>query len=92
MARRTRDDDFEDDPEGPGAWDVDDDAGASDDVGTVDCPRCGREISEYAEQCPRCGTYVSEEESPRSGFPKWAVIAAAFVLAAMAVAMFRGIF
>ena len=92
MARQARADDFEDDPEGPDAWDAGDDADASDDAGTMDCAHCGREISAMAEQCPRCGTYVSEEDAPRSTFPKWVVVTAAVLAALMVWGMVRGIF
>lgn len=100
MARTTRTDDFEDDYEGPDGWgagdedydDDDGDAGDVDDSGTVDCPHCGREISEYAERCPRCGTYVSEEDAPTRSMPRWAVITAAVLLAAMVVTMLWGVF
>jgi uncharacterized paraquat-inducible protein A len=83
------DDDDDGDFEAPEAFDRDD---SDEDDDTVKCGRCGREISAMAEQCPRCGTYVSEEDAPTSSFPKWAVITAALVLAAMAAAMLRGIF
>lgn len=75
---RTATDSFDDD---------DDDFGAdSADVGTVDCPKCGREIYEGAERCPKCGAYLSDEdgETERTGlrkFPWWVIVG--FVLLAL---------
>jgi uncharacterized paraquat-inducible protein A len=86
-----RDDDYEDDdPEAPGEWDQD--ADEDDDADTVDCPGCGRAVSELAERCPRCGTYLSEEDAPRRTLPTWVVITAVVLLAAIAMGWLGGVF
>ena len=41
-------------------YDVDDD----DDLSyTVDCPECGADVYEDAEQCPSCGQYIIHSSS-----------------------------
>jgi len=58
----------QDDREDPDDSDVDD----SEREESIECPACGREIYEGAEQCPRCGQYLSEEEeTQRAGKPVW---------------------
>jgi hypothetical protein len=84
------DDDSEDDFESPDAYDADDpdDEDAGD---TVTCPHCRREISDMAEQCPRCGQYLSEEENPSPTFPRWVVVTALLLLAAIAMGWLGGV-
>ena len=84
------DDEDDDDPESPDASDRDDDD--DDDDATVDCPKCGRSISEYAQQCPRCGAYLSDEEATRTKFPTWVVVTAVVLLAAIAFGWLGGVF
>lgn len=36
-----------------------------DDIPTVPCPYCRRDILEDSEQCPKCGMYISKEDAPR---------------------------
>jgi hypothetical protein len=93
MPRHSVADDYEDDEEdreAPEAFDRDDED--DDDAGTVECPRCGREISEYAQRCPRCGAYVSDEEATRTNFPVWVIVAAAALLAAFVLGWLLGVF
>lgn len=52
------------------------DVDESDDLETVPCPSCGREIYEEAEQCPHCGKYVAESERPGVNRPLWFIITA----------------
>jgi uncharacterized protein (DUF983 family) len=86
-------DDFEDDPDDREAPDPSDQDADGDDLGdTVDCPRCGREISEYAEQCPRCGAYLSEEEATRTSFPRWVILTAAALVVATLLGWLGGVF
>ena len=47
----------------------------------IDCPYCGREISEEAERCPFCGMYVSKEDAPRR-VKWWIVVGVVAVLVA----------
>lgn len=61
-------DDHLSDSDDPHDSDVDDSEGEE----TIECPACGRDIYEGAEQCPRCGQYLSEEEGQqRGGTPIW---------------------
>ena len=85
-------DEDEDDREAPGEWDQDDPDDDDDESDTVDCPRCGRPISEFAEQCPRCGAYVSAEESRRTHFPTWVVVTAIILVATIALGWLGGAF
>jgi len=58
-----------DDREDPDPRDQDDDDAEE---GTTECPACGAEIYEYAQQCPACGKYVSEEDpEQRRRIPMW---------------------
>jgi predicted nucleic acid-binding Zn ribbon protein len=84
-----RSEDLEEDPDGPDEWDIDDD---EEDGDTIECPHCGAEISEYAQQCPRCRYFVSEEQTRRAGQPKWGVITAIVILAMFVYAAIRWFF
>jgi hypothetical protein len=50
-----RDDDCDDLPDG---------VYHDDDMATVPCPYCRREILEDAERCPYCENYISAEDAP----------------------------
>jgi hypothetical protein len=72
MPRRPADeaDDWDDDPD-----DLPDGVYHDEDIPTVPCPYCRREISEEAQWCPHCENYTSREDVPpsqRSWF--WAVM------------------
>lgn len=85
MGRHSVSDEYEDDVNEPDESDLDDDEG--DELAeTVECPNCRREVYEFAEQCPRCGAYLSREDAPRSNHPRWIVITAVVLLAALVVA------
>jgi hypothetical protein len=61
--------------------DWDDDTGDdSDDMPTVSCPYCRREILEDSPQCPYCHEYISEEDSPGPRQPSWILITALICL------------
>jgi hypothetical protein len=80
MPRLQDDDSFDSDDEG-----VDFSADDSADDATIDCPKCGREISEYAEQCPSCKTYLSDEDAETSDAhnrrrPLWIIIGLVLML------------
>jgi uncharacterized paraquat-inducible protein A len=83
-------DDEVDDVDAPDARDRDD--SDEDEPDTVTCPKCGRDVSELAEQCPRCGTYLSQEDSPRTNFPAWVIVTAVVLLAAIAFGWLGGAF
>jgi hypothetical protein len=65
-----------DEPDEFGDWDEDDLPDGvyhDEDIPTVPCPYCRREISEEAQWCPHCENHVSQEDAPpRSWF--WAVM------------------
>ena len=50
-------------------------------AGEIECPYCGRIVSEYAQQCPGCKNYISEEDSPTKRWPQWVVIGVILALA-----------
>jgi predicted nucleic acid-binding Zn ribbon protein len=79
MGRHDVADDWEDDPEEPDESDMDDDAG-DEFAETVECPNCGRDVYDQAEQCPKCGAYLSREDS-RHKRPVWLVWTALVLLA-----------
>jgi hypothetical protein len=82
MARYHANEDWEDtDPDAPDESDTDADEG-DEFAETIDCPHCGREVYESAEQCPKCGRYLSHEDAPPGRKPWWILIAAALALAA----------
>jgi predicted nucleic acid-binding Zn ribbon protein len=80
-----------DDREAPDEWDQDD-PDDDEESDTVDCPRCGRPISEFAQQCPRCGAYVSAEEPRRTQFPTWVVVTAIILVATIVLGWLGGAF
>ena len=90
MTRRGNrdDDDFED--EADESWDADDDTGDddSDDDSddTIPCPYCGRQIYEDAVRCPRCERSLSDEDRSTTSKPRWVIVTAIIVLAAVAFA------
>lgn len=53
----------------------------------IPCPHCKAEIDEESEQCPKCGMFVSREDAPSSGLPKWVIVLALALLAAMVLTM-----
>jgi hypothetical protein len=80
-----RDDEFddeegyaEDDWEAPEPDNRDDD-----DVETLPCPACGRQIYEEAEACPYCGEYVTHSTSVFAGKPVWFVALAVLGIVAV---------
>jgi hypothetical protein len=86
MARYHAEDEWEEDPEAPDEADMDEDG---DEAGAIECPHCGREVYEWAEQCPHCGRYLSEEDAPRGRKPWWILLAVALALAAALTWMLR---
>lgn len=55
-----------------------------DDLPTIPCPYCRREIIEDAERCPYCENYISREDvstGPRSSF--WVVMVVLALLASV---------
>lgn len=71
-----------DDPEEPDEADRDPDG--EEGVDLIECPHCGEEVYEYAQQCPKCGKYFSEERRrARTNQPIWVVLTAAALLMAI---------
>lgn len=75
MPRRVHDD-FDDDELPEGVY-------YDEELPTVDCPHCGREVLEESPRCPHCENYLSREDAPpqpRSWF--WGVMMVLALLAA----------
>lgn len=84
------DDDWDDDR--PLAdWEDPDGEGedALDETPTRECPKCGCDVYDDAEQCPLCGEYFTREQLGPSAFPVWVRATALVVLAALAAALWR---
>jgi predicted nucleic acid-binding Zn ribbon protein len=74
------------DSEMPDEADVDaDEEGQTFSVETEPCPYCGKPVYEQAEVCPHCKSFLSIEEGRGAGRPKWMVIAALLVIAAIVI-------
>ncbi len=80
MSYDDEDDDLDD------ADDADDDS----DV-TIDCPYCGAEMYDDAEQCPHCGQYISAEDAPREGKPAWIIVVILLCVAMMLLGIIVGL-
>ncbi len=74
------DDDWDD--EEIGEWDDDDE------LDLVECPNCGTEIYEEAQQCPACGEYVVHgQHNWSSGKPVWYILLALAGIVAVVLAL-----
>jgi hypothetical protein len=79
--------------------DVDDDYDSDDCDGddpgepglTRECPRCGADIYEDAEQCPLCGTWLTAETSPWKGRAWWWVALGIAGIVAIVVVLALGV-
>ena len=80
MARATTKDDSWDDDDDP---DNDPNDADGNEMVTVDCPHCRREIPEDALRCPYCEQYLSLEDSPSPRKPWWVIVG--FLLCLFAV-------
>lgn len=86
MANRWNSDDeykewSEDDSNDEGDSDFDsydDDSGfdADDETVTVECPKCGCDMYEDAEQCPLCGEWIIQKPTAFTGKPGWYILLA----------------
>jgi hypothetical protein len=80
---------FDDDDDVDRDWSIDDQLDEDTDdadeqqVPTVPCPACGREIYEEADACPYCGEYVAFDAPPAAGKPWWFWLGLALCLAVM---------
>jgi hypothetical protein len=74
------DDDLDEDefPDEDEAEDLDDDQ-----TELVECPRCGVDIYEDAEQCPLCGEWITHGTSAWAGRPWWWAVLGACGIAAI---------
>ncbi|MDZ4819731.1 MAG: zinc ribbon domain-containing protein [Planctomycetota bacterium] len=52
----------------------DEDSFSDDETATRECPRCGVDIYEDAEQCPLCGHWITPDTSPWSGRSGWWIV------------------
>ena len=78
MPRRVRDDDDDFDEE-----ELPEGVYYDDELPTVTCPHCGREVLEDSPRCPHCENYLSREDAPaqpRSWF--WGIMMVLALLAA----------
>ena len=73
------DDEF--DPNDPLPADLSDD---DDDAALIECPACGAEVYEEAEQCPHCGEWIIHSAAARGRHWIW-IAGAILALAAMIV-------
>jgi hypothetical protein len=79
MPRRCEDEDqFEDEYSGEYDSSCQDEEDAEEDgddeeVTTVPCPYCGKDVFDDSPRCPHCGNYLSEADSPPSRKPWWIV-------------------
>jgi hypothetical protein len=64
---RTRPSDDDDD-------DLPDGVYHDDEIPTVPCPYCRRQILEDADRCPHCENYLSAEDAPPTPKSTWMVI------------------
>jgi hypothetical protein len=60
-----------DDREFPDEDDEDIDDEGNDETETRECPRCGADVYEDADQCPLCGTWVTADTSAWSPRAWW---------------------
>jgi len=44
---------------------------SDDETPTHECPRCGVEVYEDADQCPLCGAWITSDTSPWAGRSWW---------------------
>jgi len=49
----------------------DEDDDEADETATRDCPRCGADVYEDAEQCPRCGAWITSDSRPWTDRSWW---------------------
>jgi len=58
------------------------DSDAIDETPTRECPKCGCDVYDDAEQCPLCGEYFTRESAAEtSSFPLWVRVTALLILA-----------
>jgi hypothetical protein len=79
-------DDIDDDDDSGG-----DDYDGDDETLTRECPRCGADVYEDAEQCPLCGTWLTTETSPWKGRAWWWVALAVAGIVAIVVVLALGV-
>jgi ribosomal protein S27AE len=67
--------------------DEDDD---DDETLTRECPQCGADVYEDAEQCPRCGAWITADTNPWKGRGWWWVALALLGTFALIMALALG--
>jgi uncharacterized membrane protein YvbJ len=55
------------------------DSGMDEDDYTIDCPHCGAEIYDEAQQCPSCSQYISAADFKKP-VPKWVFVIIALTI------------
>lgn len=77
MPRTATDDEWEDDEWNDGEdWVPDEEEfePTDDELPTISCPACGREMLEESIRCPYCGDYRSDEDAPSNPKPTWIIV------------------
>jgi len=74
-------------------YDAEDDADSdsNDSDVTIECPYCGEEMYDDAEQCPHCGQYLSAEDSPSQNKPAWIIVVILLCIAMMLLGLIVGL-
>jgi uncharacterized paraquat-inducible protein A len=76
----------------PDDHDIDADLFDDDGDRTIDCPHCGAEIDEDAEQCPVCGMWLTTAERVGRGPRPWLIVAVLIALILLLLLAGRGLF
>lgn len=80
----TQSDDWDDEDDEP-SWD--DEPDTDDDLATVPCPHCARELPEDAPYCPSCDRFLSAEDFARGSRPRWVTATAIVCLVAAVIGL-----
>lgn len=85
-----RGEDFADDEYAEDDWEAPEpDERDEDELDTLPCPACGRQIYEEADVCPFCGEYVTHSTSVLAGKPLWFVALAILGIVAVIAMILR---
>lgn len=61
------------------------DQDSTDEPDVIDCPHCGRPMSELAEVCSKCGSYISQVDAPQPKKPRLYVLTAVVLMVMLAL-------
>ena len=70
-------------------WEDDEWPEDDDEIETVPCPACGKEVYEEAERCPYCGDYIVHSSSGYvwKNRPVWWIVLGVFGILAVILAL-----